>query len=142
MTALAPTKYSTRSAWEAWAPSLVLTVAAERFTDRFELESCAAASLNHPNICTLHDVGPNYLVMEMVEGETPAARIRHWAIPLEEGLRIARQIADALEAGHAKGIVHRDLTPANLQDLRLRIVSAPNATRPGCVELAHTKTGR
>jgi serine/threonine protein kinase len=62
------------------------------------------AALNHPNICHLYDVGPSYLVMELVEGESPKG-----PLPLEEALRIARQIADALEAAHEKGIVHRDL---------------------------------
>jgi len=66
--------------------------------------------LNHPNICHLYDVGPNYLVMEYVEGESPKG-----PMPLDEALKIARQIADALEAAHEKGIVHRDLKPANIK---------------------------
>jgi serine/threonine protein kinase len=70
-------------------------------------------SLNHSNISTLYDIGPNYLVMELVEGPTLAERIRRGPIPLEEALEIAKQIADALEAAHDKGIVHRDLKPAN-----------------------------
>jgi serine/threonine protein kinase len=90
-------------------------VSAERFSDRFEREARAVASLNHPNICTLHDVGPNYLVMELVEGETLAERIKRGILPLDEALAIARQIADALEAAHEKGIVHRDLKPANIK---------------------------
>src|SRR6185295_9121135 len=68
-----------------------------------------------PNICTLYDVGPNYLVMELVEGETLAERIKLGAIPLEEALAIARQITEALDAAHEKGIVHRDLKPANIK---------------------------
>jgi serine/threonine protein kinase len=68
------------------------------------------AALNHPNICTLYDVGPNFLVMEFVEGETLKG-----PLPLEEALRIARQIADALEEAHAKGVVHRDLKPGNIK---------------------------
>ena len=82
------------------------------FNARFEREARAVAALNHPNVCTLHDVGPNYLVMELVEGPTLADRMKEGPIPLEEALRIARQIADALEAAHEKGIVHRDLKPA------------------------------
>src|SRR5690242_3648154 len=79
---------------------VAIKVSAERFSERFEREARAIASLNHPNICTLHDVGPNYLVMELVEGETLAERIQAGAIPLPEALSIARQIADALDAAH------------------------------------------
>jgi eukaryotic-like serine/threonine-protein kinase len=89
-------------------------VSAEQFTERFEREARVIASLNHPNICTLHDVGPNYLVMELLEGPTLADRIQQGAVPLKEALHIARQIADALEAAHTKGIKHRDLKPANI----------------------------
>src|SRR3990170_9001280 len=94
---------------------VALKVSAEQFSERFEREIRAVASLNHSNICTLYDVGPNYLVMELVEGPTLAERIKQGAIPLEEALEIARQIADALEAAHEKGIVHRDLKPANIK---------------------------
>jgi eukaryotic-like serine/threonine-protein kinase len=94
---------------------VALKVSAEQFTDRFEREIRAVASLNHSNICTLYDVGSNYLVMELVEGPTLADRIKQGPIPLEESLAIARQIADALEAAHEKGIVHRDLKPANIK---------------------------
>src|SRR6266567_2620675 len=93
---------------------VAIKVSAERFSDRFEREVRAVAALNHPNICHVYDVGPNYLVMELVEGPTLAERIVSGAIPLEEALAIARQIADALEAAHEKGIVHRDLKPANI----------------------------
>jgi Tol biopolymer transport system component len=89
---------------------VAIKVSQERFSDRFEREARAVAALNHPNICTLHDVGPNYLVMEFIEGESPKG-----PLPLEEGLRIAGQIADALEAAHDKGVVHRDLKPANIK---------------------------
>jgi Tol biopolymer transport system component len=80
-----------------------------------EREARAVAALNHPNICTLHDVGPNYLVMELVEGPTLAERIQKGPIPLEEALAIARQIADGVAAAHDQGIVHRDLKPANIK---------------------------
>src|SRR5881296_838122 len=76
---------------------VAIKVSAERFSERFAREVHAVASLNHPNICTLHDVGPNYLVMELVEGPTLAERIQQGPIPLEESLLIARQIAGALE---------------------------------------------
>ena len=94
---------------------MAVKVSAEQFSDRFEREARAVAALNHPGICTLHDVGPNCLVMELVAGETLAKRIERGAIPLEEALAIARQIADAPEAAHEKGIVHRDLKPANIK---------------------------
>lgn len=87
----------------------------EQFTGRFEREARAIAALNHPTICHIYDVGPNYLVMELVEGPTLAERLSQGAIPLEESLNIARQIADALEAAHEKGITHRDLKPANIK---------------------------
>src|SRR5690242_14747584 len=88
---------------------VAIKISAEMFSDRFEREAHAIAALNHPNICTLHDVGPNYLVMELVEGPALSDRIRQGAVPLAEALNIARQIAEALEAAHEKGIVHRDL---------------------------------
>src|SRR5262249_9533537 len=69
----------------------------------------------HPNICTLHDVGPNYLVIELIEGPTLAERIAKGPIPIEEALGIASQIACALEVAHEKGIIHRDLKPANIK---------------------------
>ncbi len=94
---------------------VALKMTHERFSERFDQEARAVAALNHPNICTLHDVGPNYLVMEMVEGETLADRIKRGAIPLEEALTLARQIAEALQAAHQHGIIHRDLKPANIK---------------------------
>ena len=66
------------------------------FNARFEREARAVAALNHPNVCMIHDVGPNYLVMELVEGPILSDLIKEGPIPLEEALRIARQIADAL----------------------------------------------
>lgn len=94
---------------------VAVKVAAERFSERFSREVHAVAALNHPNICHLYDVGPNYLVMELVDGLTLAERITSGAIPLEESLSIARQIAEALEAAHEKGIIHRDLKPTNIK---------------------------
>jgi eukaryotic-like serine/threonine-protein kinase len=94
---------------------VAVKVSAERFGERFEREARVIASLNHPNICTLHDVGPDYLVMELVEGATLADRIKKGPIPFEEALGIARQVADALETAHDKGVVHRDLKPSNIK---------------------------
>jgi serine/threonine-protein kinase len=94
---------------------VAIKISAERFSDRFSREVHAVAALNHPNICTLHDVGPNYLVMELIEGQTLADRIEQGAIPLEEALAIAVKIAAALDAAHEKGIVHRDLKPGNIK---------------------------
>src|ERR1700733_9658389 len=79
---------------------VAIKVSAERFSDRFSREVHAVAALNHPNICHLYDVGPDFLVMELVEGPTLAERIRQGAIPLEEALRIAEQIAEALGVAH------------------------------------------
>ncbi len=93
---------------------VAIKVSGERFTERFSREVHAIAALNQPNICHLYDVGPDYLVMELVEGTTLAEEIRHGAIPLDEALKIARQIAAALEAAHEKGITHRDLKPGNV----------------------------
>jgi Tol biopolymer transport system component/tRNA A-37 threonylcarbamoyl transferase component Bud32 len=89
---------------------VAIKVSAEEFSERFDREARAIAALNHPNICHLYDVGPNYLVMELVEGEPPKG-----PLPLDEALRITKQIADALEEAHGKGIVHRDLKPGNIK---------------------------
>jgi eukaryotic-like serine/threonine-protein kinase len=89
--------------------TVAVKVAAEQFTERFEREAHAIAALNHPNICTLHDVGPNYLVMEYLEGQ----QLRG-PLPIDQALRLAIQIADALDSAHRKGIVHRDLKPGNI----------------------------
>src|SRR5215472_15355307 len=86
----------------------------EQFSARFEREARAIASLNHPNICTLYDVGPNYLVMELVEGETIAARLKSGPLPMNTALLYASQIVAALAEAHGKGVVHRDLKPANI----------------------------
>src|SRR5215813_2924275 len=74
--------------------AVAIKIAAEQFTERFEREARAVAALNHPNICTLFDVGSNYLVMELVEGPTLAERIAAGPIPLVEALVIARQMAE------------------------------------------------
>jgi len=85
---------------------------------RFEREAKTISSLNHPHICTLHDVGSqdgvDYLVMECVEGETLAKRLEKGPLPLEQVLKYGTQMADALDKAHRAGIVHRDLKPGNI----------------------------
>src|SRR5258708_5462889 len=98
--------------------AVALKTAHERFSERFEREARAISSLNHPHICTLYDVGPNYFVMELVEGETIAARLKSGPLPVKTALSYALQIMAALVEAHGKGIVHRDLKPANIMIAR------------------------
>ena len=85
---------------------------------RFQREAEVLASLNHPNIAGIHSLeeadGSRFLVLELVEGETLAERIKRGPIPVDESLNIAKSICEALEAAHEKGVVHRDLKPANV----------------------------
>ena len=94
--------------------AVAIKTAHEQFSARFEREARALSSLNHPYICTLYDVGPNYLVMELVEGETIAARLKSGPLPLKTALLYASQIMAALVEAHSKGILHRDLKPSNI----------------------------
>jgi len=89
--------------------TVALKVSKAEFTERFTREARTVAQLNHANICTLHDVGPNYLVMEFVEGVPLKG-----PLPVEKAVEYAGQILDALDAAHRKGITHRDLKPANI----------------------------
>src|SRR6266705_1308590 len=89
--------------------SVAIKISAAKFSERFQREARAIAALNHPHICTLHDVGPDYLVMEYVEGSPLSGPLKP-----DETLRLALQIARALEAAHRKGIIHRDLKPSNI----------------------------
>jgi eukaryotic-like serine/threonine-protein kinase len=99
--------------WKARDPRLDRIVAVKtssaKFSERFEREARAIAALNHPNICQIYDVGPDYLVMEYVEGSEIKG-----PLPLDQALKAAIQLAAALEAAHRKSITHRDLKPANI----------------------------
>ncbi|MEA2162398.1 MAG: eukaryotic-like serine/threonine-protein kinase [Thermoanaerobaculia bacterium] len=86
----------------------------ERLRIRFENEAKAISALNHPHICALYDVGPDYLVMEYCEGKTLAQRITQGALPIEQVVEYGMQIAGALEKAHRAGIIHRDLKPSNI----------------------------
>src|SRR5438046_2351416 len=88
---------------------VALKVAKASFSERFESEARAVAALNQPNICTLHDVGPNYLVMEYIEGAPLKG-----PLPIAQAVEHAGQILEALDAAHCKGITHRDLKPAHV----------------------------
>ena len=94
--------------------SVAIKTARVRFGERFTREARAVAALNHPGICTLHDVGPNYLVMELISGRTLDHIIPKKGMRLSEVLRYGVEIADALAAAHARRIVHRDLKPSNV----------------------------
>ena len=98
--------------------TVAIKICKGQITERFEREARAISSLNHPHICSLYDIGREgsveFLVMEYIEGESLEARLRKGALPIEEALRIAIQIAGALDAAHRKGVVHRDLKPGNV----------------------------
>src|SRR5262245_32327355 len=102
------------------AVKVLPTVVADRkeARQRFEREAQTIAALNHPHICILHDVGHHdgidFLVMELLEGETLAQRLARGALPLDQVLKVATEIADALDKAHRQGVVHRDLKPANI----------------------------
>ena len=93
---------------------VAIKVVGQEFSARFEREARAISALNHPHICTLHDVGPGYLVMELVESETLATKLQRGRLPMDSVLHYGAEMADALAAAHSKGIVHRDLKPANV----------------------------
>ncbi|HEY4359608.1 MAG TPA: protein kinase [Bryobacteraceae bacterium] len=118
--------------------TIAIKVAKSQFSERFEREARAVAALNHPHICTLHDVGSNYLVMEFIDGVPLKG-----PLPVDKALEYAGQILDALDAAHRKGIVHRDLKPANIlvtiQGIKLLDFGLAKLSRePGRVEETQT----
>ena len=111
---------------------------------RFEREARAVASLNHPNIRTLHDMSPGYMVMELIDGETLASRIEKGPLPLDQVLNTATQIADALDRAHRAGVTHRDIKPQNIMLTRdgvkvLDFGLAKSSSKPGPTEATLTK---
>ena len=119
--------------------TVAVKVSRERFSERFEREARVIAGLNHPHICTLFDVGPDYLVMEYLEGQALRG-----PLPLKTALPYAAQTADALHAAHSKGVIHRDLKPGNilitksgvkLLDFGLaKVASQASAGEPGATQ--------
>jgi Tol biopolymer transport system component/predicted Ser/Thr protein kinase len=138
--------------WRARDPRLgrdvAIKISVHQFSDRFEREARAIAALNHPHICTLYDVGPDYMVMEFIEGTTLAERLRAGRLSAEEVLRYGAQVADALMTAHAHGIIHRDLKPGNIMIAAkgVKVLDfglakcAPNAA-PGTFDTTLTATG-
>ncbi len=94
--------------------SVAIKIADDFYSERFQAEAEAISTLNHPHICTLFDVGPNYLVMELLEGQTLKERIASGGFSTQELLSIAIPVSDALDAAHSRGIIHRDIKPGNI----------------------------
>ena len=129
---------------------VAIKASAAQFSQRFEREAKTIAALNHPNICQIYDVGPNYLVMELVDGGPIVSPDRPHPLAPDEAVRLAVQIAAALEAAHSKGIIHRDLKPANilatgglvkLLDFGLAKQSAPSSTDDHTQTIGQTQAG-
>jgi Tol biopolymer transport system component/predicted Ser/Thr protein kinase len=119
--------------------TVAIKICGKEFSARFQREARAIAALNHPHVCTLYDIGPDYLVMEYIEG-----KVLQGPVPIERVVEYASQICDALDAAHRKGIIHRDLKPSNILvtrsgvkvlDFGLAKVGGPDETltQPGVV---------
>ena len=122
-----------------------------RLKERFEREARAVSSLNHPHICTLYDIGSengvDFMVMEYIEGETLARRLKKGALPPEQALRHAIEIAAALDKAHRQGVVHRDLKPSNIMLTESgrsfwTLVSPPAFARPPARQELATRVSR
>jgi Tol biopolymer transport system component/tRNA A-37 threonylcarbamoyl transferase component Bud32 len=127
---------------------VVIKIYRDPVLGRFEREARAISALNHPHICTLYDVGPDYMVMEFIEGPTLAEWLRKGRLPVEQVLRYGAQVADALMTAHAQGIIHRDLKPGNIMVTAngVKVLDfglakyAPDAA-PGSFDTSLTATG-
>src|SRR5947208_11566957 len=99
--------------WKSRATRLdrivAIKISKDQFSERFDREARAIAALNHPHVCQLYDVGPNYLVMEYIDGQPVKG-----PLALDQALKYGAQICDALDAAHRRGITHRDLKPGNI----------------------------
>ena len=127
---------------------VAIKVYLEPLRTRFEREARAISALNHPNICTLYDIGPDYLVMELVEGRSLADRLKQGPLPVNQVLQYGAQIADALTTAHAQGIIHRDLKPGNVMEtpkgiklLDFGLAKYVTTTLPGDAEKTVTVEG-
>ena len=122
--------------------TVAIKVGKQQFSQRFEQEARAVAALNHPHICQLYDVGPDYLVMEYVEGAALKG-----PMPIGKAVEYAGQILEALDAAHRKGITHRDLKPANIlltkQGIKLLDFGLAKQTGPSQeTDITQALTGR
>jgi serine/threonine protein kinase len=122
------------------ARAVAIKTCRQEFGERFHREARAIASLNHRQICCLYDVGLNYLVMELLEGETLAEKLKRGHLSIQQTLLLGGEIADAMAAAHAKGLVHRDMKPANIMLTKAGVKVLDFGLSKSCEDL--TLTGR